>query len=97
MKKLNDFSGLVYSTNKDLTLGKEEVFEEETLENAKQNLRVFLDRKNRAGKTITCVSGFIGAKADLDILAKMLKTIIEQMSKDKLINLPDNNALLPEK
>ena len=34
---------------------------------------------------------------DSGYVDKMLKTIIEQMSKDKLINLPDNKALLPEK
>lgn len=74
MKKLNDFSGLVYSTNKELELNKEEKEEEATLENSKQLLRIFLDRKNRSGKTVTCITGFVGREEDLEKLAKLLKT-----------------------
>ena len=39
-----------------------------------QNLRVWLDRKLRGGKTATIVRGFVGRDEDLSELARMLKT-----------------------
>lgn len=45
-----------------------------TLGSSKQKLRVWLDRKNRGGKEVTLVSGFIGSKDDLETLGKTLKT-----------------------
>lgn len=66
-------SGMVYSTNPDLM--KEEPAEEaSTPEKAKQKLRVSLDKKQRAGKVVTLVSGFKGKEEDLQALAKELKT-----------------------
>ena len=40
---------------------------------AKQNLRVWLDRNHRGGKTVTLVKGFVGSEDDLKELAKELK------------------------
>ena len=66
-------SGIVYSTNPDLRT--EETFHEETtLPPQQQNLRVMIDRKQRAGKQVTLVTGFTGSEDDLEKLAKMLKT-----------------------
>ena len=39
-----------------------------------QNLRVQLDRKNRGGKVVTLVIGFIGSENDLKELGKLLKS-----------------------
>jgi translation initiation factor 1 len=39
-----------------------------------QNLKVQLDRKKRAGKSATLVTGFVGTEDDLKALGKMLKT-----------------------
>ncbi|MBQ9287666.1 MAG: translation initiation factor, partial [Bacteroidaceae bacterium] len=36
-------------------------------------LRVKLDRKNRGGKTVTLVTGFVGPEEDLKALGKLLK------------------------
>lgn len=46
---------------------------QETLEPAKQKLRVLLDRKQRGGKEVTLVTGFVGLDADLESLGKALK------------------------
>jgi len=69
-------SGYVYSTNPDFSLtpalSKEEG--ERTLPSSKQNLRIELDRRNRAGKSVTLITGFIGSTDDLEALGKLLKT-----------------------
>ena len=52
MKHKSDKNGTVYSTNPNYAFdyGEEEVV---TLEPAKQNLRIMLDKKQRAGKKVT--------------------------------------------
>jgi len=46
----------------------------ETLPNQQQNLKVQLDKKQRGGKQVTLVTGFIGTDEDINTLGKMLKT-----------------------
>jgi len=65
--------GVVFSTNPDFTYEEEHVQEEETLEPAKQNLIVSIDRKGRGGKQVTLVSGFVGTADDLADLGRTLK------------------------
>ena len=65
--------GVVFSTNPDFNYTTEETEEVETLAPAKQNLRVWLDRNHRGGKTVTLVKGFVGTDDDLKELARMLK------------------------
>ncbi|MCB9359922.1 MAG: translation initiation factor [Flavobacteriales bacterium] len=64
---------VVYSTNKDFDY-EEEYEEVETLEESKQELKVFVDRKQRKGKSVTIVSNFIGNTNDLNDLSKILKS-----------------------
>ena len=66
--------GVVYSTNPDFqyTTAKEE--EAATLEPGKQRLIVGIDRRNRGGKQVTLITGFVGAEEDLKALARTLKT-----------------------
>lgn len=64
---------VVYSTNPDFNYQYEEEEEQATLPPEKQNLRVTLDSKQRAGKTVTLIDGFIGTEEDLKELAKLLK------------------------
>lgn len=71
--KKQRFDGVVYSTNDDYQYVDAETNEEETLPPSKQNLRVLLDRKQRGGKSVTLVTGFIGSKVELDNLGKLLK------------------------
>jgi translation initiation factor 1 len=66
--------GVVYSTNSDFKFQQEENESTETLPPSKQNLRVLLDKKQRKGKSVTLITGFIGSMEDLEALAKLLKT-----------------------
>ncbi len=68
-----DRLGTVYSTNKDFQYEHDAEGEQETLNAKAQNLRVLLDRKQRKGKTVTAIEGFIGTSDDLKALAKELK------------------------
>jgi translation initiation factor 1 len=74
---MNDWKerlGVVFSTNSDFEYEKEQEYEEETLPPKQQDLRVQLDKKQRKGKRVTLVTGFVGSDTDLKELAKMLKT-----------------------
>jgi translation initiation factor 1 len=71
--KKNYTGGLVYSTNP-IALNEETQEELETLIPSMQRLKVKLDTKQRAGKVVTLVEGFIGKNEDLETLGKMLKT-----------------------
>ena len=62
--------GMVYSTNPDFNYETTETPEAETLPPARQELRVWLDRKQRAGKVVTLVKGFVGRDADLQEAAR---------------------------
>ncbi|NEU10367.1 translation initiation factor [Flavihumibacter sp. R14] len=72
-KKNRGLSGVVYSTDPDFQYQGGQESEPETLEPKQQNLRVQLDRKQRGGKAVTLITGFIGTEADLDALGKKLK------------------------
>lgn len=66
--------GVVYSTNPDYKYEEEGNNEQQdTLPPEKQKLTVSIDRRKRAGKQVTLVSGFTGSDDDLAALAKMLK------------------------
>ena len=74
---MNDWKqrlGMVYSTNPDFEFSTTEEQEATTLPPAQQNLRVWLDRKQRGGKTVTLVKGFVGTDSDLLELGRMLKS-----------------------
>ena len=73
-KKIQSLSGLVYSTNPNFKLPDEKNEEQETIEPAKQRLKIRLDTKHRAGKAVTLVEGFIGATNDMEELGKKLKS-----------------------
>ena len=66
--------GVVFSTNPDFQYQTEEQESVETLPPARQNLRVAIDRRARAGKQVTLVSGFVGTEEDLAELDRLLKT-----------------------
>lgn len=75
--KQNDWKSrlnVVYSTNPDFNYDNEETEEQATLDASNQNLRVQLDKKNRGGKTVTLITGFIGSDNNLKQLGKLLKT-----------------------
>ncbi|MFO8000447.1 MAG: translation initiation factor [Marinilabilia sp.] len=75
-KKKENNGGMVFSTNPDFN--PDDFREEEKTETpppGKQNLRIWLDRKNRKGKTVTLITGFEGDETDLQDLGKKLKGI----------------------
>lgn len=65
---------MVYSTNPDFQFEELHDAIEETLEASQQQLYISLDRKNRGGKEVTLVEGFVGLDEDLKTLAKTLKS-----------------------
>ncbi len=90
--------GLAYSTNKDFFNDFPAEEPAETLPKSQQKLRIKLDTKQRAGKVVTLVDGFIGTNDDIEALGKQLKTkcgtggsvkdgfiIIQGDYKDKII------------
>ena len=66
--------GVVYSTNPDFAYSQADAApEQDTLSPDRQRLIVALDRRNRGGKQVTLVSGFVGSEEDLKDLGKALK------------------------
>lgn len=66
--------GLVYSTNPDLNFESTVSENTVTLPPQQQQLKVFLDKKQRAGKKVTLITGFTGTITDLEAIGKMLKS-----------------------
>ncbi|RZK18360.1 MAG: translation initiation factor, partial [Hymenobacter sp.] len=66
--------GVVYSTNSDFSYHTNAPAEATTLPPQQQQLRVQLDKKQRGGKQVTLITGFVGRDEDLQTLGKLLKT-----------------------
>jgi translation initiation factor 1 len=73
-KNHKDRLDIVYSTNPEFQYQYSENEGMETLPPQQQNLRVMLDKKNRGGKMVTLITGFVGKEEDLEVLAKELKS-----------------------
>ena len=74
---MNDWKkrlGMVYSTNPDYHYNEESEDDIETVDNKKQLLRISLDKRNRKGKSVTLITGFVGSDDDISELGKLLKT-----------------------
>ena len=71
-KNKPDARGFVYSTDPDFSF-QEEQSAADTLPAGRQRLRVKLETKHRAGKTVTLVDGFVGTDEDREELGKKLK------------------------
>lgn len=95
---------VVYSTNPDFNYESGQTEEPETLAPEKQNLRIVLDSRQRAGKTVTIIQGFVGKEDDLKELGKLLKNkcgvggsikdneiIIQGALKDKILAILKEN------
>ena len=74
INSLNGLGGLVYSTDPNFKLPEADNEEQETILPAQQKLRIRLDTKQRAGKAVTLVQGFIGKTNDIEELGKKLKS-----------------------
>jgi translation initiation factor 1 len=76
MKK-NDWKerlNVVYSTNPDYRYETADTAEAATLHPARQKLRIQLDRKNRGGKVVTLITGFVGTDDSLKELGRLLRS-----------------------
>jgi translation initiation factor 1 len=75
MSKKNkaDTQGFVYSTDPNFRFNNENDDSLETAVPAEQKLLIQLDKKQRGGKTVTLVTGFLGTVSDLELLAKNLR------------------------
>jgi translation initiation factor 1 len=100
MAKKKEKINIVYSTNPDFNYQFEEENKPDTLQPNQQKLYVSIDRKQRGGKEVTLIEGFIGAEDDLKELGKKIKTkcgvggtvkdneiIIQGNFKDKVFDL----------
>lgn len=74
-KKLNSFSGLVYSTDPNFKMEEGPTEEEVTLLPGEQKIKIRLDKKHRGGKMVTLIENFVGKDADKEELGKKLKTV----------------------
>ncbi len=104
-KKISSLSGLVYSTNPDFKLEETSNEVTETLPPSQQKLKILLDKKQRAGKKVTLVEGFIGNQSDVEELGKKIKSfcgtggsvkdgeiIIQGDNKDKVLQWLQKNG-----
>ena len=64
----------MYSTSDEFEYSYDSEEEQETLPPKQQKLHIQLDKKQRAGKQVTLVTGFIGSEEDLKSLGKLLKS-----------------------
>ena len=75
LKGLGSLGGLVYSTDPNFVLPQESQEEIITLVPSQQKLRIILDKKQRAGKMVSLITGFTGSDSDLELLGKQIKTV----------------------
>jgi translation initiation factor 1 len=73
-KKQQKFQNVVYSTNPNFSYEFEQSDDIQTLPPQQQRLYVSLDRKQRAGKEVTLIEGFVGTENDIKDLGKILKS-----------------------
>jgi translation initiation factor 1 len=73
-KKQKNIQNVVYSTNPNFAYEYEQNEDPTTLPSQQQKLYVSIDRKQRAGKEVTLIEGFVGAEDDLKELGKLLKS-----------------------
>jgi translation initiation factor 1 len=66
--------GVVYSTDPEFRYESDREEEQETFAPGEQHLVVKIDRKNRKGKVVTLVEGFVGTGEDLKSLGRELKS-----------------------
>jgi translation initiation factor 1 len=74
MSKAKNRNGVVFSTNPEFKYEDDSPLEKILLPWTSQKMKISLDKSGRAGKLVTLVEGFSGPDAELEKLAKELKT-----------------------
>ncbi len=89
--KFNNQDGVVYSTNPNFEYDNK-IEMTETLSPSEQRLKISIDRKQRKGKTVTLIEGFVGSNEDLKQLEKKLKSAcgVGGSNKDGIIIIQGN-------
>lgn len=92
IKKRSSSSAMVYSTDPSFII-QEDKEGISTLPPADQKLKISLDKKQRAGKVVTLITGFIGKEEDIEQLGKELKSFCGTGGsvKDGLIIIQGDN------
>lgn len=72
-KNISDKYGFVYSTDPNFGFQHEEGPAAETVPPQQQKLKIKLETKQRGGKAVSLVQGFVGTEEDLQDLGKTLK------------------------
>ena len=109
-KKKREIFNVVYSTNPDFEYNYEDEEATETLDPNQQKIYVSIDRKQRAGKEVTLIEGFIGTEEDRKELARYLKSkcgvggsvkddnlIIQGNFKEKIAGLLEEKGFVVKK
>ncbi len=104
-KKQKNRVNVVYSTDPNFKYESNAKQEKETLAPFQQKLYCALDKKQRKGKAVTLVTGFVGTEDDLKFLGKTLKSkcgvggsvkdgqiIIQGDLRTKVITLLENDG-----
>ncbi len=73
MNNKKNKDGVVYSTNSNFKYSVQP-HQGANIPPQQQNLKVIIDKKNRGGKSVTLVLGFIGKEEDLEKLGRELKS-----------------------
>ena len=73
MSKKVKAGGIVYSTNPDYKYTAQP-HQRASIAPQAQDLKIFLDKKNRGGKTVTIISGFVGKEEAIEKLGRDLKS-----------------------
>ncbi|KGN70204.1 translation initiation factor [Porphyromonas sp. COT-239 OH1446] len=93
--------GVLYSTNPDFDYERTDSSQSiETLPEERQELRISISRRHRAGKEVSLITGFVGSEGSLEELGKLLKQrcgvggavkqgeiIIQGDQRDKLLEI----------
>lgn len=100
MKSKNSSSGIVYSTNPSFKPEGDFKPAAVSLPPSEQKLKIQISTRHRAGKTVTLIHNFVGTEADLETLARTLKSkcgtggsakdgeiIIQGDFRDKLVTI----------
>jgi translation initiation factor 1 len=66
-------NGFVFSTDPNFKLDTTDTPEADTLPATDQKLRIKLETKQRGGKAVTLVLGFVGTTSDMEALGKKIK------------------------
>ena len=73
MSKKVKAGGIVYSTNPDYKYTAQP-HQGASIAPQAQDLKILLDKKNRGGKTVTIISGFVGKEEAIEKLGRDLKS-----------------------